>query len=154
MKIRIGANQTQKLKDALIQAGNCEIGGQLFGKQLAPSDFLVTDLVIQNRRGSYTRFFVDLLQAARDAIRFFNNTKHQYTQHNYIGEWHSHPSFAVHPSRIDVTTMRRLVCDREFKGNFAVLMIVRLDNDHLTVGAWLFDPVGYEFPILLEVDDD
>lgn len=152
MKIRIGPDQTQKLRKALEEAGKREIGGQLFGEQLAPSDFLVTDLAVQARRGSYARFIVDLFQAARDAVRFFDNTKHQYTRHNYIGEWHSHPSFSVHPSGIDLATMRHLVRAPEFKGSFAALMIVRLDLERIEAGAWLFDPEGREFPINLEVN--
>lgn len=154
MKIRIGADQAQKLRSALARAGKREIGGQLFGKQLAPSDFLVTDLAIQTRRGSYARFFVDLFQAARDAMQFFDRTNHQYTRHNYIGEWHSHPSFSVRPSGADIATMRDLVRDPEFKGSFAALMIVRLDVERIAAGAWLFDPAGREFPIVLEMDND
>ena len=154
MKVRIGADQTQKLRNALAQAGQREIGGQLFGEQLAPSDFLVKDLAIQTRRGSFTRFVVDQFQAARNAMHFFDRTKHQYTRHNYIGEWHSHPSFSVRPSGADVATMWGLVRDPEFKGNFAALMIVRLDVESITAGAWLFDPAGREFRITMDIDND
>ena len=154
MKVRIRTDQAQKLRNALAKAGQREIGGQLFGEQLAPSDFLVTDLAIQTRRGSFTRFFVDQFQAARNAMHFFDRTKHQYTRHNYIGEWHSHPSFSVRPSGTDVATMWGLVRDPEFKGNFAALMIVRLDVERITARAWLFDPTGREFPIVLEMDND
>jgi hypothetical protein len=99
---------------------------------------------------SLARFVVDLLQAARAAVRFFDRTKHHYDRFNYIGEWHSHPSFAVRPSDVDVTAMHRLVSDPSFEGRFAVLMITRLDGDHLTSGAWLFDPAAAEFAIILE----
>ena len=98
MRLRLPADQTSRLVAALEKAGKREIGGQLFGEQLAPSHFVVTELTIQTRRGSFARFVVDLLQAARDAIRFFERTEHHYTRFNYIGEWHSHPSFAVQPS--------------------------------------------------------
>ncbi len=80
------------------------------------------------RPGTFARFIVDLLQAALDALGFFERTQHRYTRYNYIGEWHSHPSFAVHPSSIDVRSMRTIVEDPKFHGNFAVLMIVRLDD--------------------------
>jgi hypothetical protein len=46
--------------------------------------------------------------------------------------------------------MRDLVADPGFRGSFAVLMIVRLDTDVLTAGAWVFDPNGAEHPIQLE----
>lgn len=154
MRVSLAADQTAKLAAALARAGGREIGGQLFGEQLAPSDFIVTELTIQARPGTIARFMVDLIQAARDAVLFFDRTDHRYTRYNYIGEWHSHPSFAVQPSGTDVGTMRALVCDAQFVGSFAVLMIVRIDGDHLTAGAWLFDPNGSERAITLELQND
>ena len=150
MRLRIPAEQIGNLRDSLRRAGTREIGGQIFGEQLAPSHFVATELTVQRRPGTFARFVVDLIRAARDAVRFFDRTAHQYTRYNYIGEWHSHPSFAVQPSDVDVATMRQVVTDPEFKGGFAVLMITRLDGDELTCGAWLFDPAGPTFPITLE----
>lgn len=152
MRIALAADQAGKLVAALRRAGVKEIGGQLFGEQLAPSDFRVTEVTVQSRPGTFARFVVDLLQAAKDAVRFFDRTEHRYTRYNYIGEWHSHPSFAVQPSGPDVATMRDLVRDSQFVGTFAVLMIVRLDAETLTVGAWVFDPQGEERAITLEVE--
>lgn len=152
MKIRLAPDQTAKLVAALRRAGMNEIGGQLYGEQLAPSDFLVTDLTLPSRPGTIAQFVVDLLEAAGDAVRFFVRTKHEYTRFNYIGEWHSHPSFAVCASETDVATMRALVGDTEFQGSFAILMIVRLDQSTLTTAAWVFDPQGNEHGIALEVD--
>ena len=150
MRIRLAHDQLQNLKPALVQAGTREIGGQLFGEQLAPSDFCVTELTIQAQRGAFARFIVDLVQAARDAMRFFDRTEHRYTRFNYIGEWHSHPSFEVKPSPKDFRTMIELVTDPAFQGNFAILMIVRLDGKILSTGAWLFDPQGTARAITLE----
>jgi proteasome lid subunit RPN8/RPN11 len=154
VQVRLASDQVKKLTSALGRAGTREIGGQLFGEQLAPSDFRVTELTIQARPGSFARFFVDLLQAARDAMKFFDRTEHRYTRFNYIGEWHSHPSFEARPSGTDVETMRRLVRDPEFRGHFAVLMIVRLDTNTLTSGGWLFDPQGAERAITLEIEHE
>lgn len=150
MRLRLPNDQTVVLRDALRRAGGKEVGGQIFGEQLAPSDFVATELTFQKRPGSLARFVVDLIQAARDAIRFFDRTEHRYARFNYIGEWHSHPSFEVRPSDVDLTAMRRLVRDPSFRGRFAVLMITRLDSDRLTCGAWLFDPAGPEFAVSLE----
>lgn len=142
MRMRVANDQLEKLKSALAQVGTKEIGGQLFGEQLAPSDFLITDVAIQARRGSFARFMVDLLEAGRNALRFFDRTQHQYKRFNYIGEWHSHPSFELKPSPQDIETMVELVTDPDFRGSFATLMIVRLDGDDVSMGAWLFDPQG------------
>ena len=150
MRLSLPSSQTAKLVAALRRAGSREIGGQLYGEQLAPSDFVVTNLAIQRRRGTVVRFFVDLVQAARDAVRFFDRTGHRYTRYNYIGEWHSHPGFSVRPSGTDIETMRSLVGDPEFQGSFAVLMIVRLSDNALSAAAWVFDAQGREQSICLE----
>lgn len=151
MRLKLPADEMDKLKSALAAAGTREIGGQIFGEQLGPSDFLASDVVVQKRRGSFARFVVDLVQAARDSARFFDRTGRNFARHNYIGEWHSHPNFEVRPSLRDRDTMRELVSDVGFRGNFAVLMIVRLDPDGtVATGAWVFDPAGYEAPIFLE----
>jgi hypothetical protein len=154
VRIRLANDQVQKLKPALTQAGTREIGGQLFGEQLAPSDFRITELTVQARRGSFARFMVDLLQAARDALRFFDRTEHRYTRFNYIGEWHSHPSFEIKPSPTDVQTMVDLVTDPAFRGSFAIMLIVRLDADVVSAGAWLFDPQGTARAIDLETGSE
>jgi [CysO sulfur-carrier protein]-S-L-cysteine hydrolase len=153
MRIRLSADQTQKLLATLGPAGARETGGQLYGEQLAPSDFRVTHLTVQARPGTVSRFVVDLMQAARDAIAFFHRTRHSYRRYNYIGEWHSHPSFAVLPSETDLATMRNLVRDPRFAGNFAVLMIAKLDGAALSAAAWVFDPSG-ETAATLEVEVD
>lgn len=123
----------------------------MFGEQLAPSDFRVTHLTVQARPGTVSRFVVDLVQAASDAIAFYR-TSHAYARYNYIGEWHSHPSFAVRPSGTDLDTMRKLVRDPRFAGNFAVLMIAKIDGAALSAAAWVFDPRGRESTVNLEVE--
>lgn len=150
MKLSLPNDQSGQLRDALRRAATAEIGGQMYGEQLGPSVFVVTELTFQKRLGSFARFVVDLLQATRDALRFFDRTQHRYARYNYIGEWHSHPSFEAVPSRTDLAAMRTLVSDRDFRGHFAVLMITRLDGERLTCNGWLFDPNGPEFPINIE----
>lgn len=154
MRLRLRSDQVRALRAALERAGTNEIGGQMYGEQLAPSDFLVTDLSFQRRPGTFARFVVDLVQAARDALKFFDRTEHRYTRFNYIGEWHSHPSFEVRPSATDVDSMRALVQDPEFQGYFSVLMIVRLDAPHITCGGWLFDPRGHSQAVTIELLHD
>lgn len=152
MRLRLPAEQAGKVVSALAQARDKEIGGQLFGEQILPSDFRITELSIQRRRGTFARFVVDLMQAARDAASFFTRTDHRYARFNYLGEWHSHPSFPVLPSATDKTTMRGLVDDADFKGNFAVLMIVKLDARKLAAGAWVFARHDSESNVHLEIE--
>ncbi len=151
MKIKISPDQILILKKSLLEAGTIEIGGQIFGEQLEPSNFLVSKLTIQKKKGTFSKFIVDLSQAIFDARNFFRLTRHQYTQFNYIGEWHSHPSFSVQPSHTDIETMKAIVTDATFSENFAVLMIAKLKDNNLIIGAWLFDPIGRTEIINLEL---
>ncbi|MGI8908140.1 MAG: Mov34/MPN/PAD-1 family protein [Candidatus Sumerlaeaceae bacterium] len=154
MRLKIPAETVQLLRAALERGGRREIGGQIYGEQLAPSDFQVVELTFQRRQGTFARFMVDLVQATRDAMRFFDRTSHKYMQFNYIGEWHSHPSFALSPSRTDIATMRSLVSDDVFKGSFAVLMIVKSEpGDELGCRAWLFERNGTFLSIELEIQE-
>jgi hypothetical protein len=148
------SDEARKLVGALRRAGTTEIGGQLFGEQLAPASFRVTDITIQREPGTFSGFVVDLVQAARDALRFFLRTRREYARFNYIGEWHSHPSFEVRPSATDLDAMRTLVHDPSFKGTFAIMMIVRLDGVVLRSAAWVFDPSGGEALVHLEVNHE
>lgn len=112
----------------------------------------MTELTFQKRPGTFVRFIVDLVQAARDAESFFDRTAHHYTRFNYIGEWHSHPSFEVRPSGIDTKSMQDLVLDQDFQGDFAVLMITRIYQKNLIAKAWLFDRSGRQQSVNLEVE--
>jgi [CysO sulfur-carrier protein]-S-L-cysteine hydrolase len=150
VRLRIPASQLGRLRRALERAGTREIGGQLYGEQLAPSDFRTTELAIQKRPGTFARFLVDLIQAARDAAMFFERTQHRYARFNYIGEWHSHPSFDVYPSSVDVQAMEGLVRE-DFRGNFAVLLIAKLEHDEVRMAAWVFDSAG-RGPVTVEVE--
>lgn len=152
MRLRLPADKAKSLFDALQRAGNKEIGGQLFGEQLAPSDFRVTELTYQKRLGTFARFIVDLVQAAQDAASFFDRTAHRYTRFNYIGEWHSHPNFEAHPSGTDIASMQNLVSDHEYQGNFAILLITRIYKNNLIVKAWLFDPSKRQKSVNLEIE--
>jgi hypothetical protein len=51
-----------------------------------------------------------------------------------------------------MATMRDLVRDSQFVGYSAILMIVRLDAEALTAGAWVIDPQGRERAVSLEVE--
>jgi hypothetical protein len=56
MLLRLPHRQVAMLKEALAGAGTREIGGQIFGEQLEPSNFRITELTVQRRMGSFARF--------------------------------------------------------------------------------------------------
>jgi [CysO sulfur-carrier protein]-S-L-cysteine hydrolase len=98
----------------------------LMAEQLAPSHFRIIDFSLDEFSGSHTHFRRDPL-AHRAALNdFFERTGRDFPRFNYLGEWHSHPAFSVHPSLEDVTTMTNLVDGSGTAITFAVLLIVRL----------------------------
>ncbi|HAX42788.1 MAG TPA: Mov34/MPN/PAD-1 family protein [Bryobacteraceae bacterium] len=117
------------IRAALLKAGRREIGGILMAEHVGPNEFEVKDLTV-HRRGTVFNF-VRVLEDALSRLRaFFERAEHDYTRFNYIGEWHSHPSFVPSPSPRDDASMREIVEDPKVGANFVVLLIVKLESPH------------------------
>jgi len=128
MQILLPDDAAKKLTKALKKAGNKETGGILMGEHVSEDVFRVKDLTIQfhgGTCGSFTRFLEGILSPLQN---FFCKTEYDFTRFNYLGEWHSHPAFAPEPSATDYDTIWEIVEDSSVGANFAVLMIVRLDD--------------------------
>ena len=126
MEVHLPADVTAQFIEALRRAGRREIGGILMGECLVPDCFRVTDFTIQSRGGSFVTFIRSLMEVLDPLHRFFRRTGHKYRRFNYLGEWHSHPSFPLDPSARDLQSMREIVEDPKVGATFAVLLIVRL----------------------------
>ena len=132
----------RKLKRELGRAGRREIGGCLLAEQLEPGQFLLADLTVSHETGSFGYFVRDLSDHQEELHLFFKRTGQDFERYNYLGEWHSHPSFSVLPSPKDCGSMQELVSE-DPSIPFAVLIVVRLDFwVRLTLSATLFR-VGY-----------
>ena len=117
------------IRAALLKAGRREIGGILMAEHVGPNEFEVKDLTV-HRRGTVFNF-VRVLEDALSRLRaFFERAEHDYTRFNYIGEWHSHPSFVPSPSPRDDASMREIVEDPKVGANVVVLLIVKLESPH------------------------
>lgn len=128
MQILLPDEAANKLTEALKKARNKEIGGILMGEHVSEGVFRVKDLTIQSHGGtsaSFTRFLEENLSPLQN---FFRETGYDFTRFNYLGEWHSHPTFALEPSGTDCNTIWEIVEDSIVGANFVVLMIVRLDD--------------------------
>jgi integrative and conjugative element protein (TIGR02256 family) len=126
MKIERAPEIEPRLRAALGKAGRREIGGMLMAEQLAPDHFRILDFSLDAFSGSHTRFRRDAATHRRRLDEFFERTGRNYERFNYLGEWHSHPSFSVQPSLEDMETMTDIVTDGNSLISFAVLLIVRL----------------------------
>jgi [CysO sulfur-carrier protein]-S-L-cysteine hydrolase len=129
MQLLIPPEIRSQIVDALAQAGQREIGGILMGEHVGPDTFRVKELTIQRKGGTFAAFIRIVTEILAPLRAFFDSTNHKYTRFNYLGEWHSHHSFALTPSGRDHMTMYDIVKDPQLGARFVVLLLVRL-GDH------------------------
>lgn len=141
MKIHLPLDIQKRLIRSLAKAGAQEIGGVLMGEHLGEEEFRILDLTLQKSHGSLV-FFVRMIEDAVAPLwHFFRRTGQNYRKFNYLGEWHSHPSFPPAPSQKDRLSMLEIVTDPAIGANFAVLLIVRLQTgEELDATATAFFP--------------
>jgi proteasome lid subunit RPN8/RPN11 len=125
----------ERLTVALRRAREREIGGILFGQHLEGNTFRVIDVTIQRTGGTAGSFIRRLRAALRALGRFFEQSQRDYQRFNYLGEWHSHPSFEPIPSLRDHGTMREMIEDPTTTAHFVVLLVLRLDSQDLLTGT-------------------
>lgn len=131
----------EKLSEQLKRSGKREIGGILMAEHTGHNQFVLRDMTF-HRPGSFASFIRRIEEALGLLASFFDETMQEYKRFNYIGEWHSHPSFGAEPSARDDESMRAIVEDSDFGGNFAVLCVVRLNSSgelDATVHTYLRD---------------
>lgn len=124
----------KKLERELRVAGNNEIGGVLAAEQMTEGKFIVRALSVQ-RNGTSTSFVRDPIYHRKFMRRFHRLTGNQPQRFNYLGEWHSHPSFLALPSKPDLVAMDKEIHDTEQTAAFLVLLIIKLDKNAELVGS-------------------
>lgn len=145
--------QAEILQAALTNAGQREIGGVLMGEHVGTNAFVIHELTV-HRRGSFASFLRRIEDALGPMRVFFKRTGHDYRRYNYLGEWHSHPSFAPFPSSTDDASMRVIVQDAKVGANFVVLMIVKLgQGQELVATAHVYLPDGTRSPTTLRTSN-
>jgi len=144
-KILINKEITSCLINELDKAKGREIGGLLMGEYVSENVFRISSLTVQ-KEGGDTNYFIRRIgnKVKKDLESFFEEYNYNYEKFNYLGEWHSHPSFPLIPSEKDQSTMWEIVNDPEVGALFAVLLIVKLHNGTLRGSVNAFVP---GFPI-------
>lgn len=135
MKILLSRAIEGRLISALREADGREIGGILMGEYVRNGVYRIHDLTVQRQRGTISSFVRLVHYALTSLGRFFFETRYNFRRFNYLGEWHSHPSVALHPSHIDSETMWTIVDDPQVGAKFAILMIVRLSSSDCLEGT-------------------
>ncbi|AWT37320.1 hypothetical protein DM785_16520 (plasmid) [Deinococcus actinosclerus] len=141
VRILLPAEVAARFTAALERAGQREVGGILMGEHTDEDEFRVVDITLQTRGGTFASFWRLVEDFTVPLRRFFERTHRDYRRFNYLGEWHSHHSFALVPSGQDRQTMRQIVEDPASNVNFAVLILVRISaSGQLEAGATLHIP--------------
>lgn len=135
MKILIPFQIKEQLINALKNSGDHEIGGIVMGEHVDVDEFQIAEITIQPNLGTIASFVRALSHAVLSLNKFFRKTKYDYTRFNYMGEWHSHPSFVPTPSNKDITSMIDIICDKNVGANFAVLIIFKLNSQRSIEGS-------------------
>jgi integrative and conjugative element protein (TIGR02256 family) len=126
----VGKSAMGKFHDALLDAKLREIGGVLVGEHIAANIFQIIDFSVQKNGGTSTCFTRSPKLHQQFLKKFFTETANNYQRYNYLGEWHSHPSFSARPSLTDLTQMAAIATDPKQSGPFVILIIVRLDRQN------------------------
>lgn len=143
----------RKLEATLRKAGQQEIGGILMGEHIAEDVYRVQELTVQGQAGTFASFVRLAKEVVVPLQHFFRKTRYNYKRFNYLGEWHSHPSFLARPSLRDSETMWEMLQDAAIGANFAVLLVVRLSSAcqvEGTVTVYLPERISFEAELLRE----
>ncbi len=153
MRLHLPPDLTEKLKAELRRAGPREIGGVLVGEHLGDAEFRLVDLSVQRSGGDAACFVRRPEQHAGFLQEFFARTGAAYERFNYIGEWHSHPSFPATPSAVDLRQMQDIVISGPDAPHFAVLIVVRLEGEVIRLSALAFRPHSRPAPVEIVITE-
>lgn len=128
MQLLLPSQLIRRLLRELKRAGNREIGGLLMGEHVRAEVFRIVDISVQRSGGDQACFIRHPKDHQKALRRFFTRTGNDYTRFNYLGEWHSHPSFAPIPSDTDIRTMQTMAGDPSVGANFLILLIPKQDE--------------------------
>jgi integrative and conjugative element protein (TIGR02256 family) len=127
MQLLLPSQLIQRLLSELKRAGNREIGGLLMGEHVRDEVFRIVDISVQRSGGDRACFIRHPKDHQKALKKFFARTGNDFARFNYLGEWHSHPSFAPIPSTVDIETMQSTAADPSVGANFLILLIARRD---------------------------
>jgi len=138
----------------LKRAGRKEIGGVLFGEQIAEGDFCIVEATRQRFFGGTATTFKRRGRGARkEILALHDKFGGDPERFNYFGEWHSHPNAPAWPSLQDEITMYNLLADQGGIVNFLVLIVVKLDEQarfHIDARTYLAS--GHKLNCEIEIE--
>jgi integrative and conjugative element protein (TIGR02256 family) len=159
MQLLVTRPVIKRLERELRRAGRREIGGLLMGEHVRDELFRLVELSVQRGGGTKACFIRRPQDHKAQLEKFFAQTGNDFTRFNYLGEWHSHPSFEPLPSDTDIRTMQSMVEAPDVGVNFLVLMVCRMASRRgrvleLTATAFRAGATPLAVPISVEPEPE
>lgn len=150
MKIIMPKTISKKIYQRIKETSPNETKGALFAKKINDDLYEIDAVYFEKIIGTYA--FVKLYN--NEAYKKFQEKYHakhlnDYETHNYIGDWHSHPSFECYPSSYD-----RLEVESDLQksnAKFLIQMILKNINQSLTGNCFLYNAFVSVEQIELEI---
>jgi [CysO sulfur-carrier protein]-S-L-cysteine hydrolase len=154
LKIDFAPSAIKAIREACIKSGEKEIGGMLFAQHTDVNTFRILEITAASENpGNIFNFLRELKYSLKCLQKFFERHQHKYTEYNYLGEWHSHPSFELIPSSTDDATMLEIIEDQKVGAYFAVLLIVKIQEKELIAKAWAYYLSGEKIECVLNLNE-
>ena len=127
-----------------------ETKGALFACKKDDSTFEIEDIYIEPSVGSFA--FVKLYNNKsykRFCQKYFSKHEDEDNVHNYIGDWHSHPSFSCYPSSYDKQEVEEDL--RQSNALFLIQIILKIEHNKLIGNAFLYnkDCSAYKIKLII-----
>jgi [CysO sulfur-carrier protein]-S-L-cysteine hydrolase len=153
MQLLITRKIAKRICREMRRAGRQEIGGLLMGEHVSEGIFRIANISVQRSGGTHVSFTRDPAKHRAQLARFFTRTGQDYSRFNYLGEWHSHPSFEAVPSPTDLHTMQSIVDDPAVGVHFLMLLVTGFSTKgDMQVTAMAFRAGTPPVPILVSIE--
>lgn len=152
MKIIIREEIADRILNQVRKYSPNETKGALFAHKIDDNTFEIEDVYFEKRIGSFV--FVSLensLRYKKFQKEYDRKHHYDYRNHNYIGDWHSHPSFALFPSGYDSNEVVDEL--KESNANFLIQIIVQEKENKLIGNCFLYNSSVTAKQIELEIQN-
>lgn len=137
MKIILPEKIIKQISDAVIKNYPNETKGALFAKRISDELYEIEETYVEPKRGK--RFFVKLFanyQYKKFQDDYHKKYKNDYLNHNYIGDWHSHPKLECKPSSYDISEGFDDL--NKSNANFLIQLIVDVVSEKLIGNCFIY----------------
>jgi len=152
MKIVITPKVTKLIYQQVEKYKPFETKGALFARKITDELYEIEEVYLEKKVGSIT--FVKLYNNKKYQNfqeKYHEKHQHDYVNHNYIGDWHSHPLFLCFPSSFDISEVELDL--RNSNAKFLIQVIVKVENHQLIGNAFLYDFENSAMKVDLEIQN-